>query len=91
MSRSRTRARARRAHQNEVRAEFARKREDPAALSEMLRRLAGSDLCVWRIAEFATTDNPLDEEERAMIAQIVSPNLAGMTPGEVHKRHKRAK
>jgi hypothetical protein len=57
----------------------------------MLRRLADSDLCVWRIAEFATTDNPLDEEERAMIAQIVSPNLAGMTPGTVHKRHKRAK
>jgi hypothetical protein len=27
----------------------------------------------------------------AMIAQVVAPHLAGMTPGSVHRRHKLAK
>lgn len=89
MSRSRTRARNRRARLEKDRAEFREKRRDPEALENMLRRLAGSDTCVWAVAGGAD-DEPLDEAERAMIAQIVAPRLAGMTPGAVRSRHERS-
>jgi hypothetical protein len=84
-----------------IRAEFRRireqirkqKRKDPEALKalealvDLLRRVAGSDLRVWAIARLAAGDEPLDEEELAMIAQTVAPRLAGMTSGSVHRRH----
>ena len=87
MSRSRTRARNRRARLENVRAEFEEKRQDPEALAALLRWLAELDFCVWVIARPAAGDRPLDEAERAMIAQSVAPRLAGMTPGSVHRRH----
>jgi hypothetical protein len=87
MPRSRTRARKRRALLENVRAEFEEKRRDPEALAALLRRLAESDLCVWAIARPAASNMPLDEAERAMIAQVVAPRLAGMTPGSIHRRH----
>ena len=80
MSRSRTRARNRRAQRERVRAEFQQKRQDPEALADLVRRLAESDLRVWDIARPAAGDKPLDDAECAMIAQIVAPPLAGMTP-----------
>jgi hypothetical protein len=88
MPRSRTRARKRRALLENVRAEFEEKRRDPEALAALVRRLAESDLCVWAIARPAASNMPLDEAERAMIAQVVAPRLAGMTPGSVHRRRK---
>ena len=86
MSRSRTRARNRRARLQNLRAEFEEKRQDPAALADLLRRHAVSDLCLWTIARPAADGKPLDEDERAMIAQTVAPRLAGMTPGSVDFR-----
>lgn len=83
MSRSRTRARNRRARIERIRAEFEEKRQDAAAFAELLRRLAASDLCVWQIAR----GTPLKGDERAMIAQSVAPRLAGMTPGSVYRRY----
>jgi hypothetical protein len=77
MSRSRTRSRKRRARQVDARAEFARKRDDPVALSALVSRMAESDECVWPIARSAAGDRPLDDDEKAMIAQIVAPHLAG--------------
>ncbi len=91
MSRSRTRARNRRALREEARAEFEKSRENPEAFAALLRRLAASNHCVWAIARLATGDKPLDEAEAAMIAQVVAPDLAGMTNGSVHRRHKLAK
>jgi hypothetical protein len=88
MPRSRTRARNRRARLEKVRTVFEEKRRDPEALADLLRQLAESDLCVWAIARPAAGAKPLDEGERAMIAQVVAPRLAGMTPGAVHLRHK---
>ena len=61
MSRSRTRARNRRALLEKVRAEFEEKRRDPEALAVLLRRIAGSDLCVWAIARPAPGDRPLGD------------------------------
>ena len=43
--------------------------------------------CLWAIARPAPGDKPLDEAELAMIAQIVAPSLAGMTPSSVHRRY----
>ena len=88
MSRSRTRSRNRRARLEMIRAEFQQNREDPEALAHLLCRYADSDLRVWAIARPADGDRPLDEAERAMIAQTVAPRLAGKTPGSVHRRHK---
>ncbi len=88
MSRGRTRARRRRrAHMEKVRAEFEQARNNPEAFEQFLRRLADSDLSVWAIARAAAAEKPLDDEEAAIIAQIVAPHLAGMTPGNVHHRH----
>lgn len=87
MSRCRTRARRRRARSEESLAEFARVRHDPQALCALLKRLADDDTPVWPLAQAAAGDAPLSEEERAMIGQIVAPELAGMTPGSVKRRH----
>lgn len=86
MSRTRTRARNRRARLERFRAEFARFRDNPAKLSALLKDLSESDIPVWPIAEAAAGDRLLDDAERAMIAQAVAPHLAGMTPGSVWRR-----
>jgi hypothetical protein len=70
-----------------IRAEFQQKREDPEALAHLLGRYADSEVRVWAIARPAEGDRPLDEAEKAMIAQTVAPRLAGMTSGSVHRRH----
>jgi hypothetical protein len=57
------------------------------AMVDLLRRVADSNLRVWAVARPADGDDPLDEMERAMIAQTVAPRLAGMAPGSVHRRH----
>ena len=86
MSRMRTRARCRRAQQNEIRAEFEAKRSNPEEFAHLLRRIAESDLCLWGVARSAASDHPLDDAEKAMIAQIVAPQLAGMTHVSTHRR-----
>lgn len=91
MSRSRSRARNRRARLETARAEFDEKRQDPEALAGLLRRYAESDLCLWSIARPAAGSKPLDEEERAMVAQSAAPHLAGMTPGSVRRRELHAR
>jgi hypothetical protein len=91
MSRARTRARNRRARFQKVCAEFAEKRINPGAFEKLLRRIAGSEQCVWAVGRAAATETPLDDEEQAMIAQIVAPDLAGMTPGGVYRREERGK
>jgi hypothetical protein len=91
MSRSRTRARRRRALHEQVCAEFEEKRNNPEAFAHLLVRIAESNHCVWAIARSAARDHPLDDAEKAMISQIIAPRLAGMTPGSVHRRHELAK
>lgn len=86
MPRSQTRARRRRALLDELRAEFEHKRNNPEAFAQLLLRIADSDHCVWAIARSAAGGKPLDDAERAMIAQVVAPRLAGMTPGSAHPR-----
>lgn len=88
MSRSRTRARNRRARLEESRAAFARARDDPEDFSKYLQGLADDDTTpIWPIAEAASKDRPLDDSERAMISQAVAPHLVGMIPGSVRNRH----
>lgn len=86
MSRRETRARRRRAHTEQAETEFTHVREDPEALADLLDRLAASDTPIWPIAEAASRSNPLDDSQRAMIAQAVAPHLAGMTHGSVKRR-----
>ncbi len=90
MPRGRTRARQRRARIEKVRSEFQEARSNPKAFEQLLRQLADSDLRVWEIAQSAAAEKPLDDEEAAMIAQIVAPRLAGMTSGCVYRRHQMA-
>jgi hypothetical protein len=52
-------------------------------LERLLREIERSDDCVWRIVKVIDCS----EDERAMIAQIVAPALAGMTPGSVLNRY----
>ena len=88
MSRSRTRARKRRAPLEKARAEFEAARESPEALAELLHRLAESDLRVWGIAEAAARQRPLDDDERVLITQAVAPHLASYASGSVRRGHK---
>jgi hypothetical protein len=83
MTRSDTRGRTRRALHEKACAEFAMKRDNPEALVALLRRLSESDVSVWAVARSAARDKPLDEEERAMIAEIVAPHLAYMSSGSI--------
>jgi hypothetical protein len=64
------------------------KRENPAAFVALLQRLSESELCVWSVARIAARDKSLDEDERAMIAQIVAPHLACMSSGSIYHRGK---
>ncbi len=86
MSRRLTRARRRRARFEEAEAEFSRLRGDPKALAEWLHRVAATDTPIWPIAKAASRSSPLDDAERAMVAQTVAPSLAGMTPNSVWGR-----
>lgn len=91
MSRNRTRGRKRRARLGAAVAEFARVRDNPQALLALLTRLAASDVSVWAVAQSAAGGAPLDDDERALIAQTVAPHLVAMTPGEVRHRHAAAR
>jgi hypothetical protein len=91
MSGARTRARKRRARFEKIRAEFVETRSNPGAFEKLLRHIAESNQCVWTVARSVATDIPLDDAECAMIAQVVAPHLAGMTPGSVFRRQERAK
>lgn len=53
------------------------------ALYRLLRDLDRTDQRLWALADAIGCT----EEEKAMIAQIVAPDLAGMTPGNVLHRH----
>jgi hypothetical protein len=86
MSRNRTRARTRRALREKVCAEFDMKRENPEAFVALLKRLSESDFCVWAIARIAARAKPLDDDERAMVAQIVAPHLACMSSASIYHR-----
>jgi hypothetical protein len=86
MSRAQTRARRRRARIEQAGLEFNRSRNNPAALAALLTYLSDTDQPIWPIAEVASRVKPLDDDERAMVAQAVAPHLAGMTPGSVWSR-----
>lgn len=86
MSRSQTRARRRCARIAGYGAEFARLRHNPLALLGFLKSLSSHDVPIWPVAEAAARCRPLDEAERAMVAQVVAPRLAGMTSGSVRQR-----
>lgn len=86
MSRSETRAKRRVARHEQRISDFSQARKDPAALAALLKRLAASDIPIWPIAEAVSRSSPLDAAERAMIAQVVAPHLAGRTPGSVVRR-----
>ena len=64
----------------EVCAEFQEQRNNPGAFAELLQRIANSDHCVWAVAKTAARENPLDDSERAMIAEVVAPDLAWRSP-----------
>jgi hypothetical protein len=98
MSRTETRARQRRRRIEQglqeaviaARTADAQAAQDPAltpghgALWRLLQDVNRSDLRVWDLVRML----PLTEEERQMIAQAVNPQLAGLTPGNIHHRHK---
>jgi hypothetical protein len=83
--------RNRRAEFEEVCAEFQEKRNNPGAFAELLQRIANSDHCVWAVAQSAARENPLDDSERAMIAEVVAPDLAWRSPGLVYRFKELAK
>lgn len=53
------------------------------ALWRLLRDLERSHQRLWPLADAIGCT----EEEKAMIAQVIAPHLAGMTPGNVLHRH----
>ncbi len=53
-------------------------------LWRLLRDIEQAGLCVWNIAR----EIECTEDETAMIAQAVAPQLAGMTPGSVLARRR---
>ena len=55
------------------------------ALWKLLRDIERSNLCVWDVARAIQCT----EDELAMIAQIVAPHLAAMTPGSVYDRQQK--
>lgn len=67
-------------------------RKDPADFLAYVRQIAATHLCVWRVVQEAATrsGSPLTDEERAIIAQVVAPRLAGSN-GQAERRHYRAK
>ncbi|MHB1426820.1 MAG: hypothetical protein ACYC3I_26990 [Gemmataceae bacterium] len=91
MARNCKRTRLGRASIETLRAEFQAKRNNAAAFALLLQRLAESDLPLWSVAKCATGDKPLDDEERAMLAQLTAPHLAWKSPGSVFLRHVLAK
>ena len=72
--------RNRRAEFEQVCAEFQEQRNNPGAFAELLQRIANSDHCVWAVAKTAARENPLDDSETAMIAEVVAPDLAWRSP-----------
>lgn len=52
-------------------------------LVQALKELANSPFQVWDVLDGLN----LDDEDRALIAEIVAPPLAGCTPGNVHRRY----
>lgn len=87
MSRMRTRARKRRAHFEQRVDEFSRARSNLALLHDHLTDLLAFDTPIWPIAEASSRSNPLDDAERAMVAQFVAPHLVSKPPGPVRMRH----
>ncbi len=100
MSRSRSRARQRRQRLVsglreaviQARNADAEAAQSPAVkpgngeLYRVLCDIERAGLFVWGVADAIHCT----EDERAMIAQVVAPALAGMTPGNVLHRHKLA-
>ncbi len=83
--------RTRRAEFEEVCAEFQEQRDNPGAFAELLQRIANSDHCLWVVAKTAARENPLDDSERAMIAQFVAPELAWRSPRLLYRFKELAK
>lgn len=79
-----------RAQFERFRAEFQAKRNDPGAFLDLIERIVASDEPVWAVARSATKEKPLDDDERSMLAALVAPHLAGMTPGSVYRRRRLA-
>lgn len=87
MPRSATRARKRRRFIDEYRRQFVVLRRDPESLVAFLRYCAAADIPLWAVCCPYEGDRPLDDSEQAMIAQLIAPHLAGMTPGSIRKRN----
>lgn len=86
MSRRRTRARRRRAHTAASVAEFNRVRADGSSLAEYLKDRSAKDQPIWPVAEAASKERPLDQDERVMIQEAVALHLVRMRPGTVRRR-----
>ena len=71
--------------------EFQEQRNNPLAFAELLQRIAHSDYCVWAVAQSAAKDSPLDDSERAMIAQVIAPELAWRSPSVAYRFKELAK
>ena len=76
IARNGKRTRLGRASIETLRADFQAKRNNPAAFALVLQRLAESDHPLWSVARCAAGDKPLDDDERAMLAQMTAPHLA---------------
>ena len=76
MSRGRTRARRRATCRAQLRDELQYARENPALLEGTLRRIAASGVRLWAVAQAAGQDKPLDDDERAAVADAAAPDLA---------------
>ena len=88
MSRSKSRKRNRRARFKYACEQFQESREDALAFSTFLFRIVSEeDFGVWEVAREVAEIEPLDEEEKALIARVVAPHLAGLTSRAVDRRH----
>ena len=72
-------------------AEFQEQRNNPVAFAELLQRIANSNDCLWAVAQSAAKDKPLDDSERAMIAQVIAPELAWRSPSVAYRFKELAK
>lgn len=91
MARKCKRTRPSRASIETLRAEFQAKRNNPAAFALLLQRLAESDYPLWSVARCAAGDKPLDDDERAMLAELAAPHLACKSRGSVFLQYMLAK
>ena len=86
MSHAPARERRRRARLAAQVAEFTRARDGPEALAAVLARIAAGPDPVWKVADAAAADRPLDGDELALVARAAAPHLRRPSPRSVRER-----